>query len=108
MNLKVVKLNKEQKDRLYVVSALSMLLFLFSLYVYFVSASVLHVVMQQEMQQNITSLHTEIGTLEAQYIAAQHAVSADIATRHGYVAATEKIFIDRSESTLVLAEETSN
>lgn len=94
---------KFEKDKLYIVSAFSMLLVLFALYIYFVSASVLHVVMQQEILQDISLLHTEVSTLEAEYIAAQHDLSDEIATLHGYAASEEKIFIDRSENTLVLS-----
>lgn len=95
---------KIEKDKLYVVSAFSFLLVLFALYVYFVSASVLHVVMQQEMERNISMLHTEISTLEADYIAAQHDLSNEIATLHGYVATENKIFIDRTDDALALSQ----
>lgn len=95
---------KEQKDKMYVVSACSLLVCLFGLYVYFVSVSVLHVVMQQEVERNITALHSEISKLEAEYIKAQHAMSNDIASLQGYVEVSDKIFIDRSQSTLVLSD----
>lgn len=93
-----------EKDKLYVASAFSFLLVLFALYVYFVSASILHVVMQQEMERNVSLLHTEISKLEAQYIDAQHALSDEIALMHGYEVADEKIFIDRSDTRLVLSD----
>lgn len=98
------KTNRIERDKLYVASAFSCLLVLFLLYVYFVSASVLHVVMQQEMERNVSMLHTEISKLEAEYIAAQHELSDEIALRSGYVAAEEKIFIDRGETRLVLRD----
>ncbi len=104
MNKKVVKLNKVQKDKLYVVSAFSLLATLFALYIYFVSVSVVHVVIQQEIEQNISALHSEISSLEADYIAAQHTVSADIASLQGYVEASNKIFIERTSDTLVLSK----
>lgn len=98
------KTNRIEKDKLYVVSAFSCLLVLFALYVYFVSASVLHVVMQQEMKRSVSLLHTEISTLEAEYITAQHELSDEIALRSGYVEVGKKIFIDRSDTALVLSD----
>jgi len=108
MSRKAAKTTKLQKDRLYVMSAFSCLAILFALYVYFVSASVLHVVMQQETERKISTLHTKISQLEAEYIAAQHAVSADIASLQGYVATDDKIFIDRTDPTLVLSDSRNN
>ena len=101
---KKAKTTRIEKDKLYVVSAFSFLLVLFGLYVYFVSASILHVVMQQEMQRNVSLMHTEISKLEAEYIDAQHALSDEIALMNGYEVANDKIFIDRSESALVLRQ----
>lgn len=94
---------KQQKDKLYVVSAFSFLIVLFGLYVYFVSASILHVVMQQELGRQVSAINAEISQLESEYIKAQHQLSADIASRDGYVDASDKIFIRRSEAKLVLS-----
>lgn len=90
-------------ERIYVASAFTLLLILFGLYIYFVSASVWHVVMRQEMQQHISQLHSEISQLEAEYIAAQHSVSDEIATLEGYVVAEKKIFIDRTDPAVALS-----
>lgn len=92
-----------QRDRLYVAAAFSLLLSLFVLYMYFVSASVVHVVMRQEAQREISALHSEISTLEAAYIKAQHSVSSDIAQLNGYVETNTKVFIGREDTTLVLS-----
>ena len=72
-------------------------------YMYFVSLSVVHVVMRQEVDQEIRKLTTEVGALEATYIEKQHAVSSDIATMKGFVMADRKIFIDKGGDTLVLS-----
>lgn len=78
---------------------------LFALYIYFVSASVAHVVLRTEINQDITHIASEISELEGKYIAAQHKVSADIATLSGYVQASHKVFIDRTPASLVLSTE---
>lgn len=83
----------------------TLLLALFLLYAYLVSASIVHVVIQKEMKRDFTMLHSEIAQLETTYIAAQHAVSADIASLQGFVATTDKIFIDRNPGDLVLRED---
>lgn len=81
----------------------STLLCLVFAYIYFLSASVLHVVMRQEYQQTIKELTSNIGQLETQYIVAQHKLSADVANLDGYTTVEEKVFIDKSKSALVLS-----
>jgi len=89
-----------------VLGACFVLLLLFAFYTYFVSASVLHVVMRQEVERQTAVLSSEVAQLEAEYIHAQHAVSEDIASRHGYVETEEKIFIDRDAATAVALSHT--
>ena len=64
----------------------------------------MHVVMRKETDTQISELATAVSELEAQYIDMQHSVSSDIATMRGFVVADKKIFIDRSEGTLVLLQ----
>ncbi len=73
------------------------------LYMYFVSASVYHVVIRKEIDREIASAFSEVSLLEAAYIDAQHAVSESIATMDGFVVSEEKIFIDRTGDSLVLS-----
>lgn len=74
-----------------------------TLYMYFVSASIVHVVLRTEIGSDITLLASEISELEGEYIEVQHKVSSDIASLHGYQKSGSKIFIDRSEGSLVLS-----
>jgi len=76
---------------------------LFVLYIYFVSASVLHVVMRTEIDQEITVVASAISELEGKYIEAQHRVSSDIASLQGFTKTSSKVFIDRSKDSLVLS-----
>lgn len=80
----------------------SLCVLLFSLYVYFVSASVVHVVMRTEVSQEITKIASDISELEGRYIEAQHRVSSDIASLQGYTQTQSKVFIDKTPSSLVL------
>ncbi len=91
------------REHIVLVTLTSVLLLLFAAYVYFVSASIVHVVIRQEIQQEITAVSSEISDLETHYIALQHSVSKDIATQNGFVAASDKIYIDRSPTNLVLS-----
>ncbi|MFM2381631.1 MAG: hypothetical protein RLZZ76_398 [Candidatus Parcubacteria bacterium] len=75
---------------------------LFALYVYFVSASIVHVVIRTEVGQEVAHISSEISTLESEYIKAQHKVSSDIASLQGYKKSSDKIFIDRGGDSLVL------
>lgn len=88
-------------QKLAVLCVGSLILVLFALYIYFVSASVLHVVMRQEVEQHSAALSSEIAQLEARYIHAQHAVSEQVASLEGYVATEQKVFIDRNAAPTV-------
>lgn len=89
-------------DKTIFLSLAFLCLSLVALYMYFVSASVLHVVMRTEMSQENTKIASDISALESKYIAAQHKVSSDIASLQGYQKTTTKVFIDRGKSSLVL------
>lgn len=84
--------------------ALSSLVIVVFLYMYFVSSSILNVVMLKEVDEHFAEVQTVIGDLESTYIEVQHTMSSDIATHRGFVEAKEKIFIDRGEDTLVMVQ----
>lgn len=92
-----------KKERTRVLFAVSALVLMFGMYIYFICASVVHVVMREELNQDITEMNSQVSQLESQYIAAQHEVSADIASHSGYIAVSEKVFIDRAPTSLVLS-----
>lgn len=91
------------ESRLFYI-ALSLLVATIALYMYFVSVSVLNVVMRKEVDTHIAEASTVIGELESSYIEMQHAVSSDIATHRGFVISDKKIFIHRTEDTLALVK----
>lgn len=84
--------------------ALSSLIIVVCLYMYFVSETILSVVMRKEIETHIAEASTEIGVLEAKYIELQHNVSGNIATHHGFVFSDKKIFLYRSDDTLALVK----
>lgn len=89
-------------DKIVCLTLCSMIVVLVSLYMYLIGASVVHVVIRQETNQDMQSLATEISQLETDYIDYQHRVSDEIASLEGYETITEKVFIDRTPSSLVL------
>ncbi|MBP6923947.1 MAG: hypothetical protein KBC62_03425 [Candidatus Pacebacteria bacterium] len=73
-------------------------------YLYFLNLSVVHVVMRKEATQESNQLRTEIAMLETTYIQSQHKIADRIANLEGYSIDTEKIFITRGETSLVLRD----
>lgn len=84
----------KDESRFFVVSLCVLAIALCS-YAYFVSSSVMNVVMRKEVDQEITSLSSSLSNLEAQYIERQHMVSDSLAYERGYVAVSKKTFIPR-------------
>ncbi|MCF7815592.1 MAG: hypothetical protein K9M10_01550 [Candidatus Pacebacteria bacterium] len=76
----------------------------FFAYIYFLSNSVMNVVIRKEIDSEISSMSTVLGQLESKYIEMQYEVSTEIATHQGFVVSTKKTFIDRTKATLVLSK----
>ena len=74
------------------------------LYMYFLSMSVVHVVLRKEIMNDVAKVESQIAQLEASYITAQHKVSNKIAALENFTENDTKIFVSRDESTLVLSE----
>ncbi len=92
----------KDESRLFYVALFSCVA-VFSLYMYFVSASILDVVMRKQVDRELLSMGTVVGQLESEYIEMQHMVSSNIASQRGFVTADKKIFIDKAEDTLVFS-----
>jgi len=71
-------------------------------YMYFLSLSVVHVVIRKEALQEISHLRSQIANLDTEYIEAKHKISARVATLDGYNENQDKIFISKAEKSLVL------
>ncbi len=92
-----------ETEYLWLCAAVSCLVLSVVLYMYFLSASVVHVVMRKEVDKEITAMNSSLSSLETRYIETQHAVSEDIASLRGFKRADAKVFIDRTDTTLVLS-----
>ena len=92
-----------QKEKCYLAGAVTLLIALACLYMYFLSMTVIEVVLQKEIKAEKNQLYSEISTLEAKYINQQHSMTNEIATLHGFEKTSEKIFIHRGKSSLILS-----
>lgn len=86
------------------IALTSLCVVLFATYIYFISASIVHVVIRTETNQELKKVNSEISLLEARFIEAQHRVSSDIASLQGYTPTSNKVFIDRTAPTFVLSD----
>lgn len=71
-------------------------------YIYFLSLSVVHVVMRKEATAQIGQLRSDIAYLESSYIEAKHQISARVASLDGFSQNQKKVFISKEEQSLVL------
>lgn len=90
---------KTEKVLMY-VSTISFLMMSF-MYMYFLFSGVVQVVMNKEAEVNIRKLNFDIASLESQYMERQYSLSEDIVKQEGYITASNKIFIDRDNDTVV-------
>lgn len=99
----IIEINqiKYRSERLLLVALLCTFSTLAGLYFYFLSVSVIHVVINEETSEEMNRVQGEIAQLEAVYMEKQHSLSIDVARQNGYVATGKKIFIDRSNTSVV-------
>ncbi len=74
------------------------------LYMYFLSMSVVHVVLRKEINQSVAETSSQIASLEASYIESQHKVSDKIAALNTFTETNDKIFVSRSPNAPVLTD----
>lgn len=75
-----------------------------ALYMYFLSASIIHVVMRTETEANIGTIYSELSNYETELMLVQYKISEEVATLEGYTEATNRIFVDRKGQSLVLRD----
>ena len=90
------------EERLLVTLSGMLLLLAFALYMYFLSVSVLNVVMRQEIDAEIHTTQTKISALESRYIIAKTSITPDVAIAHGLLKAEQKTFITKAKANLAL------
>lgn len=64
-----------------------------ALYFYFLMMSIMHVVAREDMQMDIASAHSRIGTLESEYLVKKQAITEEFALAEGYIALENKHYV---------------
>jgi len=66
-----------------------------TLYMYFISFSIVHVVLQKETEQAISKESARLGALESQLLAKREAITEDVVLARGFVPVLGKQFASR-------------
>lgn len=103
MKISRIQLNSTHQKQV-CITVMSLCVVLFAAYIYFVSASIVNVVIRTEINQELKKINSEISLLEGRYIEAQNRVSSDIASLQGYTKTSQKVFIDRTAPAFVLSD----
>jgi len=65
------------------------------LYGYFVSASIVNIIIRGETENEIAALHSRIGSLEARYLGEKEIVTMELASAMGFRRAPGKTYVAR-------------
>lgn len=91
------------RERRIFFAAFSLLLILFCAYIYFVSASIVHVIVRKEIDREAAYLSSRIGDLETAYIAAQQAIDDRTVSARGFnLAQTGTVYVRQVDTNPVL------
>ena len=66
------------------------------LYIYFVSATIVHAVIAKDAQQEIMNAHSRIAELEVAYLSQKDTITPSLAHELGFIDVTAKHFVERS------------
>jgi len=78
-------------------AALSLVLMLVSLYVYFIGSSIVNVLVRKEINQEIAATNSRISDLESQYLAQQNAINLAYARSLGFEDIENKQFVSSEQ-----------
>ncbi len=96
--------NMYRSQRYVLAGSFSCLIIIFVAYIYFVSASIVHVVIGKEVSQKMVAINADISGYEATYIKLQAGVNSEAALENGFVPTTGKIYVKRAPTSLVLSQ----
>lgn len=101
MNQRVATIQRNRNQ--FYFSLLGALVFSLTLfYMYFLTTSVVHVVLRKQAISAQSSVSSEIAELESAYIEAQHLVSDKIVATQDFNQNSDKIFVSRSVPTVAM------
>ena len=70
-------------------------------YMYFVGASIVNVVVREEIEQNIQRMRSAISEAETEYLRHRQEINATYAQRAGFVALSEKTYVVKKSVTVL-------
>ncbi|HJO89713.1 MAG: hypothetical protein QGH85_00370 [Candidatus Pacebacteria bacterium] len=91
MRTQAVQINKFEK-RAFVVLVF-IILILFGLYLYFISKSIVNVIVREEINSDVAAVSSTISELETRYIAHKEAIDIEFAKSAGFKILKEKKFV---------------
>lgn len=100
-NVAILLSKFKQSKSLHFSIGITFLLVLVFLYMYFLTMSVVHVVIRKEVIRKTSNMESEIAMLEASYMNSQHKVSDKIAALENFSENDKKIFVSRDPDKLV-------
>jgi len=102
MNRRVAKISQNNHHLYFSLLGVTIILLLF-LYMYFLSATVVHVVLRKQAITATANVESKISQLEAAYISNQNLVSEKIVSTKDFSEHTEKIFVSRVTPTVAMS-----
>ncbi len=98
-----------RKEQRLFFSALSLFILLFSLYIYFISAAVVHVVARKEIDRELAQVNSHIGDMESTFISVKQAITPETIGQYGFTnAAQKKVYVAKAPANLVLVTHDEN
>lgn len=82
------------EKKMFAVLAFSIIV-LAAFYIYFVSRSVINVLVREEIEQSIMEAHTHLADLEAEYLSKKNRIDTVFAQELGFSAVAQKSYVTR-------------
>lgn len=98
MKAQALAYTKGSNERRIFLGLIFLIMFFAALYIYFVSTSVVHILIRKEVESDIARQNSEIGELESSYIKRQALINREYAYSLGYQQVTEKQFVARNSA----------
>lgn len=82
-------------ERRFFIVLIFSIFILSGLYIFFVSSSIINVLVREEIELEMAKLHSQLGEVESTYITQKDAISIELAHSLGFTDVSKKTFITR-------------
>lgn len=93
MKTKTIQINIFEKRAFFLL--VFVILTLISFYIYFISKSIINVIVREEISKDAVAVSSKIGELEFKYITHKNAINKEFAKQAGFEDIAEKKFVAR-------------